>query len=74
MHLSLIKTLKPYYPFPIIIDDAFVHFDKQRKEIMMNYLRQMPNSYQILYFTCVKDNSVHSKQIITLDKIQEGGK
>ena len=74
LRLSLIKTLKPYYPFPIIIDDAFVHFDKQRKEIMMNYLRQMPNSYQILYFTCVKDNSVHSKQIITLDKIQEGGK
>lgn len=74
LRLSLIKTLKPYYPFPIIIDDAFVHFDKQRKEIMMNYLRQMPNSYQILYFTCVKDNSVPSKQIITLDKIQEGGK
>ncbi|WP_398574292.1 ATP-binding protein, partial [Staphylococcus epidermidis] len=30
LRLSLIKVLKPYYPFPIIIDDAFVHFDKQR--------------------------------------------
>ena len=25
LRLSLIKVLKPYYPFPIIIDDAFVH-------------------------------------------------
>ena len=31
LRLSLIKVLKPYYPFPIIIDDAFVHFDKQKK-------------------------------------------
>lgn len=74
LRLSLIKTLKPYYPFPVIIDDAFVHFDKQRKEIMMNYLRQMPSSYQILYFTCIKDTSVPSKQIITLNKYEEGGK
>lgn len=74
LRLSLIKTLKPYYPFPVIIDDAFVHFDKHRKETMMNYLRQMPNDYQILYFTCVKDTSVPSKQIITLNKPEEGGK
>lgn len=74
LRLSLIKTLKPYYPFPIIIDDAFVHFDKRRKEIMMNYLRQMPSNYQMLYFTCVKDTSVPSKQIITLNKYEEGGK
>ena len=38
LRLSLIKVLKPYYPFPIIIDDAFVHFDKQRKSMMLNYL------------------------------------
>ncbi|HLR19952.1 MAG TPA: AAA family ATPase [Staphylococcus sp.] len=74
LRLSLIKTLKTYYPFPIIIDDAFVHFDKQRKEIMMNYLRQMPKDYQILFFTCMKDTSVPSKQIITLNKFEEGGK
>lgn len=74
LRLSLIKTLKPYYPFPIIVDDAFVHFDKHRKELMMNYLRSMPNDYQILYFTCAKDTSVPSKQIITLNKYKEGGK
>lgn len=74
LRFSLIMTLKPYYPFPIIIDDAFVHFDKKRKERMMDYLRKIPQSYQILYFTCVKDSSVPSKQIVTLNKLEEGGK
>ena len=41
LRISLIKVLKPYYPFPIIVDDAFVHFDKHRKERMLNYLRDL---------------------------------
>lgn len=28
LRISLIKVLRPYYPFPLIVDDAFVHFDK----------------------------------------------
>ena len=67
-------TLKPYYPFPIIIDDAFVHFDKKRKELMLNYLRTLPHDYQILYFTCMRDSSIPTKQIVTLNKPEEGGK
>ena len=74
LRLSLIKTLKPYYPFPIIIDDAFVHFDKQRKDIMMSYIRNMPKDYQVLYFTCNKDTNIPSKQMVVLNKIEEGGK
>lgn len=74
LRLSLIKTLKQYYPFPVIIDDAFVHFDKNRKTKIMDYLREMPDDYQILYFTCVKDTTVPAKQIVTLNKLEEGGK
>ncbi|MEW8965495.1 DNA repair protein Rad50, partial [Staphylococcus arlettae] len=74
LRLSLIMTLKPYYPFPIIIDDAFVHFDKKRKELMLNYLRTLPHDYQILYFTCMRDSSIPTKQIVTLNKPEEGGK
>lgn len=32
LRISLIKVLRPYYPFPLIVDDAFVHFDKKRTE------------------------------------------
>ena len=74
LRISLIKVLKPYYPFPIIVDDAFVHFDKHRKERMLNYLRELSQNYQVLYFTCTKDNIIPSKEMIILNKLEEGGK
>ncbi|MBO1199192.1 AAA family ATPase [Staphylococcus simiae] len=74
LRISLIKVLRPYYPFPLIVDDAFVHFDKKRTEKMLNYLRELSQHYQVLYFTCVKDNIIPAKEVITLNKIEEGGK
>jgi len=74
LRLSLIKILRPYYSMPIIIDDAFVHFDKQRKAAMMDYIKEMAQTYQVLYFTCTKDNFVPTKQKVILEKIEEGGK
>ena len=35
---------------------------------MLNYLRSLSEHYQVLYFTCVKDNIVPSKEVITLNK------
>ena len=74
LRISLIKILRPYYPFPIIIDDAFVHFDKQRKSMMLNYLRELAKDYQVLYFTCMKDTAIPSKEMLILNKLEEGGK
>ena len=69
LRISLIKVLKPYYPFPVIVDDAFVHFDKYRKERMLKYLRELSEHYQILYFTCTKDHVIPAKEVLTLNKI-----
>ena len=74
LRLSLIKILQPYYSMPIIIDDAFVHFDKHRKAAMMEYLKELAAKYQILYFTCAKENYIPSKQTVVLEKLEEGGK
>ncbi|TJX74173.1 DNA repair protein Rad50 [Staphylococcus haemolyticus] len=74
LRISLIKILRSYYPFPIIIDDAFVHFDKQRKSMMLNYLRELAKDYQVLYFTCMKDTAIPSKEMLILNKLEEGGK
>lgn len=71
LRLSLIKILKPYYSLPIIIDDAFVHFDATRRQRMMKFLRTLPDAYQVLYFTCAKDNHIPSKQLVTLEKIEK---
>ena len=70
LRISLIKILRPYYPFPIIIDDAFVHFDKQRKSMMLNYLRELAKDYQVLYFTCMKDAAIPSKEMLILNKLE----
>ncbi|MBI5975787.1 ATP-binding protein [Staphylococcus canis] len=71
LRLSLIKILKPYYALPIIIDDAFVHFDTKRKTKMLKYLRAMSDDDQVLYFTCNRDNIVSAKQLVTLSKIEK---
>lgn len=71
LRLSLIQTLKPYYSLPIIIDDAFVHFDVERRAKMMKYLRSMSEEYQILYFTCSRDTNIPAKQLVTLNKIDK---
>ncbi|MFB9861068.1 AAA family ATPase [Salinicoccus siamensis] len=65
LRLSLIKALKGYYRLPLIIDDAFVHFDKERKKIIMDYLRNEVQD-QVLYFTCNLDNSIPASQTIKL--------
>lgn len=65
LRLSLIKALKGYYQLPLIIDDAFVHFDKERKKIIMEYLRNKVSD-QVLYFTCNLDTSIPSQQTIKL--------
>ena len=70
LRLSLIKILKPYYSLPIIIDDAFVHFDAERRSRMMKYLRGMSEEFQILYFTCLRDSNIPTKQLVTLKKIE----
>ena len=74
LRISLIKVLKPYYPFPVIVDDAFVHFDKYRKERMLKYLRELSEHYQILYFTCTKDHVIPAKEVLTLNKLRKAGK
>lgn len=65
LRLSLIKALKSYYQLPIIIDDAFVHFDKERKKIILDYLRSEVTD-QVMYFTCNLDTSIASSQTVKL--------
>lgn len=65
LRLSLIKALKSYYQLPLIIDDAFVHFDKERKKIILDYLRNEVSD-QVMYFTCNLDNSIASSQTVKL--------
>ncbi|GGB02101.1 hypothetical protein ERX37_00325 [Macrococcus hajekii] len=67
MRLSLVEHLRYLYPFPIIIDDAFVHFDKYRKELIIDYLmKQQDNQY--LYFTCNRSMNIPAKNTLVLER------
>lgn len=65
LRLSLIKALKGYYQLPIIVDDAFVHFDSERTKTILDYFRSKSDD-QVLYFTCNLNTSIPSAQTIKL--------
>jgi uncharacterized protein YhaN len=52
LRFSLIHIIKDDCPLPIIIDDSFVNFDKERTFQVIQLLREMSQSVQILFFTC----------------------
>ncbi|MGM9922189.1 MAG: AAA family ATPase [Bhargavaea sp.] len=55
MRLSLAASLLDSAPFPIIMDDPFVHFDRARLGNMINLLEELKIHHQFLYFTCHKE-------------------
>ncbi|MCW1927461.1 ATP-binding protein [Bhargavaea beijingensis] len=55
MRLSLATSLLESAPFPIIMDDPFVHFDRVRLGNMINLLEELKIHHQFLYFTCHKE-------------------
>lgn len=53
LRLALAVTLKEQsLSFPLIIDDSFVNFDKQRTARVVQLLKQISESTQIILFTC----------------------
>ncbi|MEI5906440.1 AAA family ATPase [Bacillus spongiae] len=52
LRLALVVTLKGEFPFPLIIDDGFVHFDAKRTEAVIDVLKECSQQTQIIYFTC----------------------
>lgn len=67
LRLSLIHSLRRYYPFPIIIDDAFVHFDRKRRERILEYMLKQKDN-QIIYYTCNRSSTITNKQTIVLER------
>lgn len=51
LRLALTATIYKKLPFPIIIDDSFVNFDKNRAERAIELLRKIKDN-QIMFFTC----------------------
>lgn len=54
LRLALAASILETAPFPMIMDDPFVHFDEQRLSRMIELLNQLHHHHQFIYFTCHK--------------------
>ncbi|MEK3887535.1 ATP-binding protein [Bacillus sp. FSL K6-3431] len=52
LRFALMEVLKLDFPFPMIIDDGFVNFDKQRTDKIIQLISECHGNTQVLLFTC----------------------
>ncbi|MCP8615494.1 AAA family ATPase [Salirhabdus salicampi] len=63
LRLALNEVMSDQYGLPFIIDDAFVHFDYHRRNVMYKILHSVAETQQIIYFTC------HDSEVSMLHKL-----
>lgn len=51
LRLAFVESAKQMVAMPLMIDDAFVNFDEQRRISMYEVLKEMAHRHQILFFT-----------------------
>ncbi|GKV66984.1 MULTISPECIES: AAA family ATPase [unclassified Sporosarcina] len=72
LRLALASALSDRAPFPIIMDDPFVHFDNERLSRMIEIIKELEPSHQFLYFTCRSD--IEAKWLSDVHKVEIGTK
>ena len=55
------------HPFPIVMDDPFVHFDGERLSRMIELLEQLQHKHQFIYFTCHEEMKEKWRQATILN-------
>lgn len=61
---------KDYETLPLILDDVFANYDSQRLENGLKLLVELSSKYQIIFFTCHKNQIDKLQEIITQKKLQ----
>ncbi|MFD1017746.1 ATP-binding protein [Thalassobacillus hwangdonensis] len=68
LRLSISTIISETNPLPFLIDDAFVHFDEGRREVMEAILEELAGTHQVILFTCRKDRVKEGQHAILLDQ------
>jgi len=55
LRLAISKVMSEKFVIPLIIDDAFVHFDDDRTIQIIDLLKKISATQQVLLFTCKKE-------------------
>ncbi|MBO1002916.1 ATP-binding protein [Pseudogracilibacillus auburnensis] len=66
LRLAISKAMSEKYIIPLMIDDAFVHFDDERTDQVLDVIKQIAKGQQILLFTCKKEiaRKLHADHIV----------
>ncbi|GAA0328510.1 AAA family ATPase [Bacillus carboniphilus] len=72
LRFGLIEALYPGLALPIIIDDSFVNFDSVRVSKVIETLRDLSKTHQIIFLSCHPQLAEHftEEEIIHLERIQ----
>lgn len=73
LRLALADELTTEAPFPLVMDDPFVHFDASRLIHMTNLLSSLSSNHQIIVFTCHETLAANWPDA-TMIKVSEIGK
>lgn len=69
LRLAISKVMSNKFVVPLIIDDAFVHFDQKRMIESVKILREISTDQQVFLFTCRKSIAVQAEALNMRDTI-----
>ncbi|HSJ38790.1 MAG TPA: AAA family ATPase [Planococcus sp. (in: firmicutes)] len=72
LRLSLAVSMQKSHPFPIIMDDPFVHFDRLRLQQVINLIKELQKDHQFIYFTCHEEMCEAWPEAQTIDVANTG--
>ena len=65
LRLAISVVMSERYKMPLMMDDAFVHFDEKRTNNMLAIVKQLAEQQQVIIFTCNRliANQLHSTHL-----------
>lgn len=72
LRFSLAVSMQRSHPFPIIMDDPFVHFDRLRLQQVINLIKELQAHHQFIYFTCHEEMCEAWPEAQTIDVANTG--
>jgi len=74
LRLALVAIFEAPYPLPLLIDDGFVNFDRERRERTLTLLSRLAGVRQILFLTCHDNAPIQGMEQIHLheERKEEG--
>ena len=68
LRFAIAKAMRDQFDLPLLIDDAFVHFDKNRTERTIRLMEQLSREQQVIFFTCKEEVAAHFKHVFSIQQ------